>query len=131
MHCNAPKHKKLKRIHEAHKGIEKCPLNARKSVYWRGLSRDIENSVRTCEICREHLRKNSTKTMLIKKQAIRPFQNIAAEIFEFNCQEFLLFADQYSKMLSIKIVAREDTYSWIKARKSMPCLSSSKKYVHF
>ena len=40
--------------------------------------------------------------MLIKKQGSRLFQNIAADIFEFNCQQFSLVADQYSKMLFIK-----------------------------
>ena len=92
----------LKRIHEAHQGIEKCLLKARQSVYCRGMSRHIENMVRTCEICREHQRKNSKETILIKEQATRSFQNIAADIFEFNCQQFLLVADQYSKMLFIK-----------------------------
>ena len=58
--------------------------------------------VRTSEICREHQRKNSKETMLIKEQATKPFQNIAADIFEFNRQQFLLVVDQYSKMPFIK-----------------------------
>ena len=87
----------LKKIHETHQDIEKCLLKARKSVYWRGMSRDIENMVRTCEICREHQKKKSKETMLIKEQATSPFQNIAADIFVFSCQQFIFVADQYSK----------------------------------
>ena len=65
----------LKGIHATHQGITKWLLKARKSLYWRGIRSDVENMVRTCEICREHQRKNSKETMLIKEQATRPFQN--------------------------------------------------------
>ena len=92
----------LKRIHDAHQGIEKCQLKARNSVYWRGINKDIEMMVRSCEICREHQRKNTKETMIIKEHSTRPFQNIAANIFEFNGQQILLVGDQYSKMLFVK-----------------------------
>ena len=46
----------------------------------------------------EHQRKNTKEIMVIKEHATRPFQNITTDIFEFNCQQFLLVADQYSKM---------------------------------
>ena len=92
----------LKRIHDAHQRIEKCQLKARNSVYWRGINKDIEMMVRSCEICREHQRKNTKETMIIKEHSTRPFQNIAADIFEFNGQQILLVADQYSKMPFVK-----------------------------
>ena len=92
----------LKRIHDAHQGIEKCQLKARNSVYWRGINKDIEMMVRSCEICSEHQRKNTKETMIIKEHTTRPFQNIAADILEFNGQQILLVADQYSKMPFVK-----------------------------
>ena len=58
-------------------------------------------TVRSCEICREHQRKNTKETMIIKEHSTRPFQNIAADIFEYNGQQILLVADQYSKMKSV------------------------------
>ena len=59
----------LKRILDAHQGIEKCQLNARNSVYWRRINKDIEMMVRSCEICREHQRKNTKETMIIKEHS--------------------------------------------------------------
>ena len=92
----------LKRIHNAHQGIEKCQLKARNSVYWRGINKGIEMMVWSCEIYREHQRKNTKETMIIKEHSTRPFQNIAANILEFNGQQILLVADQYSKMPFVK-----------------------------
>ena len=54
----------LKRIHEVDQLIEKCQLKARNSVYWRGISKDIENVVRSCDISREYQRKNTKETMI-------------------------------------------------------------------
>ena len=39
--------------------------------------KDIENVVRSCDICRGPL-KNIKETMIIKEHATRPFQNMAA-----------------------------------------------------
>ena len=71
----------LKRIHEAHQGIEKYQLKAINTVYWRGMGKNIENIERSSDICRKHQRKNTKETMVIKELATRPFQVIAADIF--------------------------------------------------
>ena len=86
----------LKRIHEAHQGKKECILERNEQRH--------KNVVTPCEICREHQRKNPKETLLIKEQEIRPFQNIAADIFKFNCQQLLLVADQCSKMPLIKAI---------------------------
>ena len=74
--------------------------------------------VRSCEICREHQRKNTKETMIIKEHSTRPFQNIAADIFEFNGQQILLVADQYSKMSfgkTMKSVTSTSCVEYLKA----------------
>ena len=66
------------------------------------MSKDIENILRSCDICREHQWKNTKGTMIIKEHVTRPFQNITADIFWFNSLQFLLVADRYRKMPFIK-----------------------------
>ena len=41
----------LSHIHEGHQGITKCRKRARNSIWWSGISRDIEHLVSCCEIC--------------------------------------------------------------------------------
>ena len=65
----------LKRIYKAHQGIKKCQLKARNGIYWRGMSKDIENIGRSCDICSEHQRKSTKETMIIKEHITRSFQN--------------------------------------------------------
>ena len=44
------------RIHEAHQGIAKCRERAKTSVWWPGLSRQLEEVVKRCPTCiKEHV----------------------------------------------------------------------------
>ena len=44
----------LDKIHEGHQGITKCRERAKESVWWPGLSREIQDLVQQCRICAEH-----------------------------------------------------------------------------
>ena len=57
--------------------------------------------------------------MIIKEHSTRPFQNIAGDIFEFNGQQILLFADQYSKMPFVKTMKSVTSKSCIEYLKAI------------
>ena len=44
----------LIKLHAGHQGIERCRLRARISVWWPGISSQIERLVKTCSHCVEH-----------------------------------------------------------------------------
>ena len=43
----------LEKIHTGHMGQEKCKQRARSTVFWPGITNEIINLVRQCEICEE------------------------------------------------------------------------------
>ena len=51
-------------VHQGHPGIERCKARARSSVYWPGLSQEINDLVSNCGICQEFRNYQSRETLL-------------------------------------------------------------------
>ena len=43
----------LTKLHEAHQDIEKTRLRARSCVYWKSISKDIDDMMRKCAACQQ------------------------------------------------------------------------------
>ena len=46
----------LQQIYEGHQGMEKWMLKARESVFWPGISDDIQEAVEKCGVCQSSSR---------------------------------------------------------------------------
>lgn len=49
--CKALREHSLEKIHQGHQEILICRIQAKISVWWPGISHDVENMVRECPIC--------------------------------------------------------------------------------
>lgn len=63
---------------------------------------DIVNKVRSCQICQKYSRKQIKEPLMPHELPKKPFEKIAADIFELDGQKFLLVADYFSKMPFVK-----------------------------
>ena len=72
----------LKRIHERHLGISKCREVARQSVWWPGLSMDINKMIEACYVCNKckAIRKEPLKPTLWPEQ---PWHTVGTDLFEY------------------------------------------------
>nr|XP_022904550.1 uncharacterized protein K02A2.6-like [Onthophagus taurus] len=79
------------------------------SVWWLGISRQIENVVRNCPRCAEE-RRNPKETFLKEPIPDRPWQSVAADLFKLK-KWYLIIIDYYSRFFGIFELAdmREDT----------------------
>ena len=90
----------LDRIHAAHQGITKCRERAKHSVWWPGLSRQLEEIVRSCPQCQKHspLRPEP----LIPSQLPQlPWQKVGTDLFEWKKSTYLLVVDYYSRWIEV------------------------------
>lgn len=85
----------LGRIHEGHQGERRCRQRAQETVWWPGLSTQLTNIVKNCQLCIEH-RRPPTPPMIHTPVSQRPWQTLGADIFLLHGKAYLLVVDYYS-----------------------------------
>ena len=90
----------LDKIHDGHQGITKCRERARQSIWWPGMSRDLEQLVRKCAECCK-AQKQRAQPMTPSPLPELPWQKVATDLFEWKQDTFLLIVDYYSRFIEI------------------------------
>ena len=87
-------------VHEAHHGIETCRLRAKRSIWWSGLSKDIQKVVDSCTIyCKEHA--SQREPMISTEYPSYPWEKVGTDLFHWKGMEYLLVVDYFSRYIEI------------------------------
>ncbi|KAF2879130.1 hypothetical protein ILUMI_27037 [Ignelater luminosus] len=91
-------------------GITRIQLRANKLIFWPNINKEIADVVRNCFFCLTFQNSNQKEPLTIKDVPTRPWQQVAADLFHFNDQEYLFGVDLYSKYPEV-INLKTDTTS--------------------
>ena len=108
----------LGKIHDGHQGITKCRERARQSIWWPGISRDLEQLVRNCTECCK-AQKQRAQPMIPSPLPELPWQKVATDLFEWKQETYLLIVDYYSRFIEIARLNRLTAYEIIARTKSI------------
>ena len=99
----------LNRIHSAHMGIVGSVRRARLSVYWPGMTTDIENFVRSCRVCNEQRSTVQCKEPLQSHERLpRPWAKVATDLFSLDGRNFLVTVDYWSNYFELDELRQTD-----------------------
>ena len=90
----------LDKIHEGHQGIAKCREQAKSSVWWPGLSREIQDLVQQCRTCALH-RDNKPEPLIATPLPDCPWQIVATDLFQMKGIDYLIVIDYYSRYVEV------------------------------
>ena len=105
-------------IHTGHLGITKCRSRARTSVWWPGLSKQIEDLVAQCVTCAKD-QPTPKEPLMSASFPSRPWERIATDLFELKGKVFLIVSDYYSRWFEIKELRNESSSAVIQALKEL------------
>ena len=105
-------------IHTGHLGITKCRSRARTSVWWPGLSKQMEDLVAQCVTCAKD-QPTPKEPLMSASFPSRPWERIATDLFELKGKVYLIVVDYYSRWFEIKELRNESSSAVIRALKEL------------
>ena len=92
----------LELLHYGHYGITRTQERAKESVFWPGITKDIESKVKDCTICQENAPSQTKETMQSHEVPRGPWIKLGMDLFEHNKRQYLLIVDYFSKFPFIR-----------------------------
>ena len=113
--------KTLDQIHQAHQGITKCRARARRSVWWPGMSSQIQELVQNCRVCRV-MSPVPVEPLCPSTLPDKAWERLGADIFEFKKSHYLIMVDYYSRWIEVRKLSSLNAGSEVEAFKSIFCV---------
>ena len=95
----------LEALHTGHQGETKCLLLTRESVFWPGITNDIKQLVKDCDICNKYQAEQPKLPVMQPDLATRPWEKLGTDIFEFKGNKYLMIVDYYSRFPVIRLLS--------------------------
>jgi len=102
----------LQKLYSGHLGITKYHEWARNSVWWSGISKDLEAEVKQCIDCCKSQVEITEPTQL-------PWQWVETDLFESNASKYVLVIDYFSCYIEIAELSITDVKTVVNHLKSM------------
>ena len=111
----------LQFIHASHMGIVKCKMRARESLFWPGMMNQVEILVANCPSCNMFQNSQPKEALLPTPTPDLPWISIAADIFDWEREQYLLVVDYFSKYIEVNKLPDMSTAAVIRALKDIVC----------
>ena len=85
----------LEKLLTGHQGISKCREKARCSVWWPGLSKQLETLINNCTKCSKFQNQPAEPLMPSAPPSL-PWQKVATDLFKWKGSTYLLVVDYFS-----------------------------------
>ena len=108
----------LNLVHLGHQGVTKCRAMARGSVWWPGLSKQIEEMVSKCFVCQKAL-PEPKEPLIPGSFPSRPWERIGMDLFYHQRHTYLIVIDYYSRWIDLTCLDSTDSVGVIKALKDV------------
>ncbi len=91
----------LSKLHKSHIGVQGCLRRAREALYWPNMNRDVEQFIYKCDICNKHPAAQGKEPLICHEIPTRPWEKVAADLFDFEGKDFLITVDYYSGFFEV------------------------------
>ena len=86
----------IEKIHQGHQGITRCRLRVRSSVWWPGISKEVDSYVKQCPHCEKSV-PQAREPLITTPLPAFPWERIGVDLFELHKSSYLIVVDYFSR----------------------------------
>lgn len=103
--------------HRAHPGMSITKNQLRRSVWWPGMDRAVEDFIKSCLVCIQLSKCDAPEPLVMSKYPERPWENVAIDFWSSGAmnEHILVLVDYYSKAIQAAAMNETNTPATIKA----------------
>ncbi|XP_048255233.1 uncharacterized protein K02A2.6-like [Haliotis rufescens] len=94
----------LKRLHNAHTGIESTRRRARECVYWPNMNAEIKDFISKCEVCQIYDSKQAKEPLIPYDTPDRPWSKLGIDLFNCNQKDYVILVDYFSDFFEVDMI---------------------------
>ena len=91
----------LQKIHQGHQGFQKCRLRISTSVWWLGVTQNLEKFIKECPTCQQTIPPQN-EPLLPTPLPDHPWEKLAIDLFHHNGINYILLVDYYSRYVEVQ-----------------------------
>ena len=108
----------LEKVHQGHQGILRCRMRVSASVWWPGVSSEVEDFVKSCPECMKSTAP-PREPMLPSTLPSHPWEKVASDLFELKKENYLLVVDYFSRYVEVQKLNSTTAGNIVKGLKSI------------
>jgi transposase InsO family protein len=89
------------KLHTSHNGAETMMRRARETVYWPGMTKEVQAMADSCKSCQEYKPANPKEPLMIHDNATKPWDKIGCDMFTIESRDYLIVTDYYSNFIEV------------------------------
>ena len=91
----------LDKLHTGHSGIERTLRRARDTIFWPGITRQINDLTSSCSVCLFNRNSKPKEPLRFTEVPDYPWQVVAIDLFAWNEQDYVLVVDYFSRYFEV------------------------------
>lgn len=103
----------LEKLHAGHLGMEKTSARAREILFWPGLTKQICDMIRTCDVCQERMMKNQKEPLMSHEIPTAPWEVVGTDLLDFDGHKYIVIVDYYSRFFEVEKLSTQSSSSVI------------------
>ncbi|XP_060562943.1 uncharacterized protein K02A2.6-like [Ruditapes philippinarum] len=104
----------LSKLHQAHQGIAR----AKESVWWKCISRDIQQLIQNCDICAK-FQNDKREPMISTPFPRRSWSRLGSDLFHWRGHTYLLVVDYFSRYIELSRLTSTSSMAVVEHFKSI------------